>query len=132
MLLFTSRSVAAPEAEPRRRIKKGNNDPVLVVKEAARVGDARFQAKCLDRIKQMKESGVSILFVSHDIAAVRTLCDRALWLDKGTVRGLGDVFPITAQYTEHLFNGAPNAGNQPSRVSSDTGPHKLSQPINHC
>ncbi len=43
MLLFTSRSIAAPEAEPRRRIKKGNNDPVLVVKEAARVGDARFQ-----------------------------------------------------------------------------------------
>ena len=104
---------------------------ILVVDEALSVGDARFQAKCLDRIKQMKESGVSILFVSHDIAAVRTLCDRALWLDKGTVRGLGDVFPITAQYTEHLFNGAPNAGNQPSKVSSDTGPHKLSQPINH-
>jgi|SynMetStandDraft_1070027.scaffolds.fasta_scaffold16463_2 hypothetical protein len=43
MLRFTSRSVAAPEAEPKRRIKKGNKDPVLVVKEAARVGDARFQ-----------------------------------------------------------------------------------------
>lgn len=43
MLRFTSRSVFAPEAEPKRRIKKGNNDPVLVVKEAARVGDARFQ-----------------------------------------------------------------------------------------
>lgn len=104
---------------------------ILVVDEALSVGDARFQAKCLDRIKLMKDSGVSILFVSHDIAAVRTLCDRALWLDKGEVRGLGDVFPITAQYTEHLFSGTPSAGNQPSRVGSDTGPHKLSQPINH-
>ncbi len=89
-----------------------HTDPsILVVDEALSVGDARFQAKCLDRIKQMKESGVSILFVSHDVAAVRMLCDRALWLDKGCVRGLGDVFPITAQYTEHLFNGAPNTGN---------------------
>ena len=104
---------------------------ILIVDEALSVGDARFQAKCLDRIKQMKDSGVSILFVSHDIAAVRTLCDRALWLDKGTVRGLGDVFPITAQYTEYLFNGAPTTANQPSKVSTDTEPHKLSQPINH-
>lgn len=107
------------------------NPSILVVDEALSVGDARFQAKCLDRIKQMKASGVSILFVSHDIAAVRSLCDRALWLDKGTVRGLGDVFPITAQYTEHLFNNAPNAGNQPSKATSDTEPHKAHQPINH-
>lgn len=80
---------------------------ILVVDEALSVGDARFQAKCLDRIKQMKESGVSILFVSHDVAAVRTLCDRALWLDKGVVRALGEVFPVTAQYTEHLFDRSP-------------------------
>lgn len=104
---------------------------ILVVDEALSVGDARFQAKCLDRIKQMKESGVSILFVSHDVAAVRTLCDRALWLDKGTVRGLGDVFPITAQYTEHLFNNAPNTGNAPSKAVTDIEPYKASQPINH-
>jgi len=109
-----------------------HTDPsILVVDEALSVGDARFQAKCLDRIKHMKESGVSILFVSHDVAAVRMLCDRALWLDKGCVRGLGDVFPITAQYTEHLFNGAPNTGNQPSKAGSDSERHEASQPINH-
>ena len=103
------------------------NPSILVVDEALSVGDARFQAKCLDRIKRMKESGVSILFVSHDVAAVRSLCDRALWLDKGTVRGLGDVFPITAQYTEHLFNKTPNAGKTPSGSES----HSSNQPINH-
>ena len=107
------------------------NPSILVVDEALSVGDARFQAKCLDRIKQMKESGVSILFVSHDVAAVRTLCDRALWLDKGIVRGLGDVFPVTAQYTEHLFNKAPNTGNAPSKAIGDTEQHNASQPINH-
>ncbi|WP_313711482.1 ABC transporter ATP-binding protein [Pseudomonas sp.] len=82
------------------------NPSILVVDEALSVGDARFQAKCLDRIKQMKQSGVSILFVSHDVGAVRSLCDRAVWLEKGVVRGIGDVFMITALYTEHLFSGA--------------------------
>lgn len=106
---------------------------ILVVDEALSVGDARFQAKCLDRIKQMKASGVSILFVSHDVAAVRTLCDRAIWLDKGIVRGIGDVFMITALYTEHLFSD-----NEPSTIATDMvtaapPPPAVSrhQPINH-
>lgn len=104
---------------------------ILVVDEALSVGDARFQAKCLDRIKQMKDSGVSILFVSHDVAAVRTLCDRALWLDKGCVRALGDVFPVTALYTEHLFNRTPDKSDE--AISSETvpQPREVQQPINH-
>lgn len=104
---------------------------ILVVDEALSVGDARFQAKCLDRIKQMKDSGVSILFVSHDVAAVRTLCDRALWLDKGSVRALGDVFPVTAQYTEHLFNRAPDTSTEPASIEASPQPRKAQQPINH-
>jgi len=104
---------------------------ILVVDEALSVGDARFQAKCLDRIKQMKESGVSILFVSHDVAAVRTLCDRALWLDKGVVRALGDVFPITAQYTEHLFDRSPEKVNNTILADAVPEPRKAQQPINH-
>ena len=116
---------------------------ILVVDEALSVGDARFQAKCLDRIKQMKESGVSILFVSHDVAAVRTLCDRALWLDKGVVRALGEVFPVTAQYTEHLFDRTPEKAIEVSFTSVETEieanaeavevpqPRHVQQPINH-
>lgn len=106
---------------------------ILVVDEALSVGDARFQAKCLDRIKQMKQSGVSILFVSHDVGAVRSLCDRAVWLDKGVVRGIGDVFMITALYTEHLFNGS-----KPETESGEAGqaepaalPPLQHRPINH-
>lgn len=76
---------------------------ILIVDEALSVGDARFQAKCLNHIKSMKSSGVSILFVSHDIGAVRTLCDRTAWLDSGQMKLIGEVFPITAHYTECLF-----------------------------
>lgn len=104
---------------------------ILVVDEALSVGDARFQAKCLDRIKQMKDSGVSILFVSHDVAAVRTLCDRALWLDKGTVRALGDVFPVTAQYTEHLFDRPSDKVPDISSPDATPQPRQAQQPINH-
>ncbi|MBS4076851.1 ABC transporter ATP-binding protein [Pseudomonas rustica] len=103
---------------------------ILVVDEALSVGDARFQAKCLDRIKQMKESGVSILFVSHDVAAVRTLCDRALWLDKGTVRAIGEVFPVTAQYTEHLFDRKPEKAPDISSPEAKPQKREVLQPIN--
>lgn len=76
---------------------------ILIVDEALAVGDARFQAKCLKRIKSMKESGACILFVSHDVGAVRTLCDRAIWLDAGKMRLNGPVFPVTAEYTEYIY-----------------------------
>lgn len=79
-------------------------DPkILVVDEALAVGDARFQAKCLNAIKKMKHDGVTILFVSHDVGSVRALCDRSIWLDRGQVRMEGGVFPVTAQYTQFLF-----------------------------
>ncbi|WP_454873267.1 ABC transporter ATP-binding protein [Paraburkholderia xenovorans] len=81
-------------------------DPqILIVDEALAVGDARFQAKCLNRIKKMQADGVTLLFVSHDVSAVRTLCDRALWLDCGKVKMLADAFSVTAQYSQFLFEG---------------------------
>lgn len=79
-------------------------DPeILVVDETLSVGDARFVAKCMRRIKDIKEQGTSILFVSHDVSTVRTLCERAIWLDRGQLVEQGDVFPITGRYMELLF-----------------------------
>jgi lipopolysaccharide transport system ATP-binding protein len=56
---------------------------VLIIDEALSVGDAYFQHKCFDRIRQFKEEGTTLLFVSHDAGAVKSLCDRALLIDKG-------------------------------------------------
>jgi lipopolysaccharide transport system ATP-binding protein len=56
---------------------------VLIVDEALSVGDAYFQHKCIRRIKDFQEAGATILFVSHDPAAVKTLCGRALLLERG-------------------------------------------------
>ncbi len=77
-----------------------NVDPeILIVDEALAVGDARFVSKCMRRIKEIQENGATILFVSHDVSSVRTLCERAIWLDKGRVVEQGDVFPVTGQFT---------------------------------
>ncbi|WP_419686475.1 ABC transporter ATP-binding protein [Burkholderia theae] len=100
-------------------------DPqILIVDEALAVGDSRFQAKCLNRIKQMQGRGVTILFVSHDVGAVRSLCERALWLDKGRVRMMGDAFSVTAQYSQFLFADEPsnedaNAGSTQTDSTDD-------------
>lgn len=58
---------------------------VFLVDEALSVGDAHFQQKCMARIRQFREQGGSILFVSHDMNAVKLLCNRALVLDGGNI-----------------------------------------------
>jgi lipopolysaccharide transport system ATP-binding protein len=66
-------------------------DPdVLIIDEALAVGDIRFQTKCLARIREFREQGKTILFVSHDAGAVKSLCDRAFLLDAGELKAAGD------------------------------------------
>lgn len=81
-----------------------NVDPeILIVDEALAVGDARFVAKCMRRIKDIQAQGTSILFVSHDVSSIRTLCERAIWLDNGSLVEQGNVFPVTGRFTEYMF-----------------------------
>ncbi len=65
---------------------------ILIVDEALAVGDAVFQHRCLRRIKEMQEHGTTILFVSHDAAAIRALCSRAILLHGG--RKIADGAPV--------------------------------------
>ncbi len=63
-----------------------NTDPdILIVDEALAVGDIYFQQKCFQRIRDLRDRGVTILFVSHDSASVFRLCDRAILLEQGNV-----------------------------------------------
>ncbi|WP_313400929.1 ABC transporter ATP-binding protein [Stenotrophomonas sp.] len=94
-------------------------DPeILVVDEALSVGDARFAAKCMRRIRDLREGGVTLLFVSHDISSVRAVCDRALWLSDGRTRMLGSVFEVTAHYMEYLFED--EVGTDSSRADGES------------
>jgi len=71
---------------------------VLIVDEVLAVGDASFQKKCLGKMSDVAEEGRTILFVSHNLAAVENLCTRAVWLEAGRVRSAGDTHEIVREY----------------------------------
>ncbi|MEI6516248.1 MAG: ABC transporter ATP-binding protein [bacterium] len=74
-------------------------DPeILVVDEVLAVGDAAFQKKCLGKMGDVARDGRTILFVSHNMAAVENLCSHALWLDHGRVKMHGETAPVVEQY----------------------------------
>jgi lipopolysaccharide transport system ATP-binding protein len=70
----------------------------FVVDEALSVGDAYFQQKCMKKIKEFKDDGGAIVFVSHDMNAVKVLCDRSILLDHGRVVEYGDPETIINSY----------------------------------
>lgn len=80
---------------------------ILVVDEALAVGDAAFQRKCLRKINDLSQSGVTLLFVSHDIETIRKLCVRAVYLNRGIILGNGIAKNICMEYERDLF-GAGN------------------------
>ncbi len=87
-----------------------NSDPdILIVDEALAVGDYRFQAKCYNKFEELKEKGKTILFVSHDVDAVRRFCTRALWLDNGKLIMDGDVNEVTSKYMEFITSNETDA-----------------------
>ena len=71
---------------------------ILIVDEVLSVGDFRFQKKCMNRIEQMLAEGTTLLFVSHSTDLVRTLCQKAVWLQKGRIQMYGDVDSVCAAY----------------------------------
>jgi lipopolysaccharide transport system ATP-binding protein len=71
---------------------------ILIVDEVLSVGDAQFQKKCLGKINDVAKAGRTVLFVSHNIVAVRSLCSRALLLDKGKIVLDGEVDEVAERY----------------------------------
>jgi len=71
---------------------------VLVVDEVLAVGDAAFQQKCLNRMREVMAGGTTLLYVSHDLATVEAMCREAIWLDHGLVRARGEVREVIGQY----------------------------------
>jgi lipopolysaccharide transport system ATP-binding protein len=76
---------------------------ILVVDEALAVGDAVFQHRCLRRIKDLQEAGATVLFVSHDLAAVRALCSRAILLNAGRIVSDGRPLDVLNHYQKIIM-----------------------------
>jgi lipopolysaccharide transport system ATP-binding protein len=81
-------------------------DPdVLLIDEVLAVGDANFQPKCKDAIRSFQEAGKAIVFVSHDLEAVRGLCTRTIWMKHGQVCADGTPKQAIIEYLEHYWPG---------------------------
>jgi lipopolysaccharide transport system ATP-binding protein len=78
---------------------------VLIIDEALAVGDAFFMQKCMRYLREFRKRG-SMLFVSHDSSAVASLCDRALWLEHGSVRQLGEARDVMQEYMQASLSEA--------------------------
>lgn len=74
------------------------NPEILIVDEILSVGDMAFQEKSRERMMEMMGSGTTVLFVSHNMAQIREMCSRVVWLDHGTVRMLGPTQEVCNAY----------------------------------
>lgn len=102
-----------------------NVDPeILIVDEALSVGDVRFQTKCINKMKELKENGTTILFVSHATEQVKRFCTKALWIHKGNVVVQGEASEIVDRYESFMLNGGKiddfvNLGIEEEAVSTE-------------
>ena len=101
---------------------------ILVVDEALAVGDIRFQRKCFRVFENLKQQGRTILFVTHAVELVRSYCDRAIFLERGELRGIGDPREVVYDYLDLLFGS--QGERRPVTVAPPAGEGGGSAPVN--
>lgn len=77
---------------------------ILIVDEVLAVGDLAFQQKCKERMESLLSNGTTLLFVSHSIEQVKELCSKAIWIDNGEVRAIGDTYSVSQEYISSMVN----------------------------
>ena len=75
---------------------------ILLIDEILAVGDARFQAKCLEKIRELKAQGITIVIVSHSLDQIEQVCDRSIWIDHGKIREMGEPEVVHPKYLEYM------------------------------
>jgi len=75
---------------------------ILLVDEVLAVGDEQFQRRCTEKMNEIRSSGRTVVFVSHGLAQVQQLCDRAVWIDKGVARTCGETAVVIQDYLESV------------------------------
>ncbi len=76
---------------------------ILIIDEALAVGDIPFQAKCFKKLRELVSNGVTIVFVSHDISSVKSICDKSIWLKDGHIELMGDASKVADEYEKFCF-----------------------------
>jgi len=93
---------------------------ILFVDEVLAVGDASFQKKCLGKMSDVSRQGRTIVFVSHNMTALKKLCTRAIWFDKGQIITNGNTSEVVAKYLQkNLHNNLESIWEDPQTAPGD-------------
>jgi lipopolysaccharide transport system ATP-binding protein len=104
---------------------------ILLIDEVLAVGDQAFQRKCLDQIKEFKQRGIPVIFVSHNLEMVARLCTRAIWLDDGLIASSGRVDSVIEAYLNAIVQEreaqlrAQHGRAEPRSERSSHGSHEI-------
>lgn len=77
---------------------------VLLIDEILAVGDANFQAKCFNKLKELRAKGITIVLVTHSMQSILDFCDKCIWIEKGKIMGDGVTDEITTKYIKYMFD----------------------------
>lgn len=94
---------------------------ILLVDEVLAVGDLAFRKKSLGKMHEVSRDGRTVVFVSHDMNAIRRLCQRAVWLDGGRVRAIGPVQDVVREYEAAAVGGSDPGAARAEREPDDSG-----------
>jgi len=82
---------------------------ILLIDEILAVGDANFQAKCFNKLREIKANGTTIVIVSHSLPQIEQICDRSIWIHEGKIRLDGKPGEIHPYYMDYMMNGERKA-----------------------
>lgn len=75
---------------------------ILLIDEILAVGDANFQAKCFNKLRELKANGTTIVIVSHDLGSIEKLCHKSVWIADGRIKKAGDPYDVHAEYLDFM------------------------------
>ena len=96
---------------------------ILLIDEILAVGDTNFQAKCFNKLREIKASGVTIIMVSHDSNMIERFCDRAIWLNDGRIVEQGKTTQVVDAYMSHM--GEVRLEELPKGRKASTGGNRI-------
>lgn len=108
---------------------------VLLVDEILAVGDAAFQAKCFEKMMEIKSKGTTIVIVSHSLSQVERICDRSIWIDGGKIRMQGEPNEVHPKYMEYMGRKRrplPNKDTPKKDKPKDTTTNSTNTPKEFC